>query len=431
MLAAAVLLLFLAALCFCVVTGTEVLWALLFGALCFAGYAAYKGFRGRKLLRLMWEGVGRVKNALLVICLVGIMTGLWRACGTLPYIVSHTVSWIDARFFGLWAFLLSCLMSLLTGSSLCSASIMGVILMLLARSAGADPLLTGGAVLSGIFFGDRCSPMSSSASLVSSVTQTQLFDNIRAMLRTCILPFLLSVLGYLLLSLHSTARPVSAAVAAELGDVFVLRWPLLLPAAAIVVLSLFRLNVKLTMLISILLSGAVGAAVQHMGIADIFSVMLFGFQSETVPFMAGGGLLSVLRVIGIVSISSTYVGIFRATGLMNIATRPVRALADRLSPYPAEVLVSLPVAAVSCSQNLGILLTDQLCSDCFPSRSEAALGIENSIVLTAALVPWNVAAAAPMLLMDVGPGCLKFALFLYLLPLVNSCAAFWRFRHRT
>jgi NhaC family Na+:H+ antiporter len=184
-----VLSLFLAGLCTCIVTGADLLYALLFGALCFIAYALRRGYRGRALLLLLWEGVAKLKNVVLILFLISIITGLWRACGAIPYVVYHAVGWIDPRRFALWAFLLSCLMSLLTGSALCTSSILGVILMLLARSVGADPLLTGGAVIAGSFFGDRCSPMSSSANLVCAVTGTKLYDNIRAMLRSAPSPF--------------------------------------------------------------------------------------------------------------------------------------------------------------------------------------------------------------------------------------------------
>lgn len=62
-----------------------------------------------------------------------------------------------------------------------------------------NPLFTGGAVVSGIFFGDRCSPVSTSALLVSELTGTDLYGNIRRMLRSCLVPFVLTCAAYLAL----------------------------------------------------------------------------------------------------------------------------------------------------------------------------------------------------------------------------------------
>ena len=61
------------------------------------------------------------------------------------------------------SFLLNCGISVLTGTSFGTAATIGVICMSMGVSEGANPLLLGGAILSGAFFGDRCSPFSTSA----------------------------------------------------------------------------------------------------------------------------------------------------------------------------------------------------------------------------------------------------------------------------
>ena len=93
-------------------------------------------------------------------------------------------------------FLMNCLVSFMTGTSFGTAATMGVISMTIAGTAGVNPVISGGAVISGCFFGDRCSPLSSSAILVASVTETNLFDNIRNMLRTAAVPFVLTCIIY-------------------------------------------------------------------------------------------------------------------------------------------------------------------------------------------------------------------------------------------
>ena len=75
-------------------------------------------------------------------------------------------------------------------------------------------MLIGGAVLSGVFFGDRCSPVSTSALLVAELTQTSIFDNIRAMLRTSWLPFVLTSLLYLFVGMATPHTQTSLDLAA-------------------------------------------------------------------------------------------------------------------------------------------------------------------------------------------------------------------------
>ena len=111
---------------------------------------------------------------------------------------------------------MNCLVSFMTGTSFGTAATMGVISMTIAGTAGVNPVISGGAVISGCFFGDRCSPLSSSAILVASVTETNLFDNIRNMLRTAAVPFALTCLIYGAIGLGG-ANQVDAA---SISDVF-------------------------------------------------------------------------------------------------------------------------------------------------------------------------------------------------------------------
>lgn len=107
----------------------------------------------------------------LLLCVISLLTAVWRACGSI---------------FG-------------------SAATIGVICMTMADSMGIPSIYTGGAILAGIFFGDRCSPVSTSALLVSELTKTDLFSNIRNMLRSALVPFALSCIIYTVLgwTLHA------------------------------------------------------------------------------------------------------------------------------------------------------------------------------------------------------------------------------------
>ena len=53
--------------------------------------------------------------------------------------------------------------------------------------------------LVGCLFGDRCSPVSTSALLISELTHTDIYDNLRAMVRTAFVPFALTCAVYAVL----------------------------------------------------------------------------------------------------------------------------------------------------------------------------------------------------------------------------------------
>ncbi|MFQ9491232.1 MAG: hypothetical protein ACLR0N_10155 [Bilophila wadsworthia] len=103
---AIVLSVFLGGLAVCVLTGASVLWALLLGLACFAGYALRQGHAPRDVALMLWSGVRSVRNILIIFGLIGMLTAVWRASGTLPFIIHHTLQWVDPAYFILWVFLL-------------------------------------------------------------------------------------------------------------------------------------------------------------------------------------------------------------------------------------------------------------------------------------------------------------------------------------
>ena len=86
-------------------------------------------------------------------------------------------------------FLLNCLISVLTGTALGTAATIGVVCATMASALGIPSWMTGGAILSGVYFGDRCSPVSTSALLVAELTETGIYTNIKNMIKSALAPF--------------------------------------------------------------------------------------------------------------------------------------------------------------------------------------------------------------------------------------------------
>ena len=138
------------------------------------------------------------------------MTALWRASGTIPFIVSKASTLIRPSVFLLMTFLLNSGLSVLTGTSFGTSATMGVICASMGSTMGVSPILTGGAVLSGAFFGDRCSPVSTSALLVAGITGTDIYKNIRGMIRTSLIPFIAACVIYFAIGVSVSAEGSAA-----------------------------------------------------------------------------------------------------------------------------------------------------------------------------------------------------------------------------
>ncbi len=412
--------LFCAGLLLCILFDFSVLYALGFGLLLFLLYGRLRRFSWEELLRMAWDGVRTVRNILITFLLIGILTALWRAAGTIPVIVSYASVLIRPSVYLLMTFLLCCAVSVLMGTSFGTAATMGVICATMGAALGVDIRLIGGAVLSGVLFGDRCSPVSTSALLVAELTGTTVFDNIRRMICSALIPFLVSTGIYAMLGLLTPRGGTMLDLRALFAREFSLHWSALVPAAAVLLLSALRVNVKITMAVSILTAVPLCLILQRVPPSALLRIALTGYRAadeELGTMLNGGGIVSMLRVIGIVCLSSSYSGIFQKTGLLDSAQRAITRLADRSSSFAAMVCTAVLSGMIACNQTLAVLLTSQLCSELKRDASDFALDLEDSVIVIAPLIPWSIAGGVPLAAVGASASAIPLACYLYLLPL--------------
>lgn len=243
--------LFAGGLLICLWFHASVLYALAFGYIVFFCYGRHSHLSVKELLVLSWQGIRTVRMVLIVFCLIGLITATWRASGTIPFLVYEAGQVISPHAFYLLTFLLNAMLSILIGTSFGTAATMGVICMSIGHVMGVSQVLESGAILSGIYFGDRCSPLSTSALVVATITKTDLFTNLHRMAVRAVVPFLLSCVFYGLAGFYSASGEVEISILAEFSEEFALSWLALLPALVVIVMSLLRIAVWKTMLISI------------------------------------------------------------------------------------------------------------------------------------------------------------------------------------
>ena len=443
---------FSVALLGCVLTDTSILFALAFGLALFSGYALWKGNTPRAVLQMWWSGIHTILPILVTFVLIGCITAFWRASGTIPAIVAYGAALVSPSVCVLATFLLCALMSVLTGTAFGTGATMGVICMTMAHGVGASELFVGGAIVAGSYYGDRMSPMSTSALLVATLTGTDIYKNLKAMFRTGLVPTILAcgiyfVLGYMgtgaanlqppslrgeghevaggvaqMALATSTAEVAGNSVATLFAQSFDLSFLTLIPALFIVVFSLFRWHFQRMMAASIAAAVVIAVVLQGIAIADLPRIAVFGYWPEDAALAAaigGGGILSMARIGAIVCLSSCYAGLFEATGFLRTFTAQITALAVRITPFGSVFVAGLVTGMVACNQTLSILLTYDLCKTAEPDREKLAVAIENTAVVLSPVIPWSIAAAVPLAATGAPTACLVFAVYLYLLPLWN------------
>lgn len=432
--------LFAAALIVCVILNVSVIYALLAGLLIFSLCAFKMGYGAKSIFKMMLDGIKTAKNVILSLILIGMLTALWRAAGTIPAIISYAASLIHPKTVVLMSFILNCGVSLLTGTAFGTAATMGVISMTMGIAMGADPVLLGGAIVSGAYFGDRASPMSTSALLVSELTETNVFSNIRGMLRRSLIPFIVCCVLYTLagISLHSGGD------VPDLSDLFSqelqLHWLCLIPAVLVIVMSVFKIRVQITMTVSIISAAVLCSAIQKFTATNILGIAAAGFHaqsSQVAALLDGGGIasmlrsiaISMLRSIAIIIVSSTYAGIFSGTGMLGEIRERIQALSRMISAFGAVLVTSAMASVISCNQTLAIMLTHQLCRNTENDRQRLALYIEDTAIVLPALIPWSIAASVPLDSIGAPISGLLAASFLYILPFYSMLKAVKENKH--
>lgn len=242
------------------------------------------------------------------------------------------------------------------------------------------------------------------------------------MIKSALAPFTITCILYLTVSIQLHGKTEMPDLGHAFGSEFRLSWIALLPAAVILLLSVVQAGVKIAMIASIVTAIPVCIGLQNMAFTELPELLLNGFHSTDVTVAAmlnGGGITSMLKVGAIVCISSSYSGIFQATGILNGFQKMVCLLANRTKPYFAVLVTSILTSVMACNQTLAIMLTDQLCSRTEPDKLRFANNLEDSAVLIAPLVPWSIACAVPLTAAGAPGYSVLFAVFLYLLPLCD------------
>lgn len=423
---------FIAAMIACMIAGIDTFFALALGIILFSVIGLRRGHKPGQLWHMMWSEGRKLIPLLAIFVFIGAITALWRSSGTITFFIYYGIQVIRPGIFLLVAFLLTCLLSYALGTSFGVTGTVGIILMALARSGGVDTAMTAGAVLSGAYFGDRCSPASSSGLLVAAVTETKQYDNIRNMHRTGWLPMVVSIAIYGALSAANPIQAVEESLLNTLTDSFSLSLWTVVPAVLMLVLPMVKVSISTTLIVSCAAAFGVSVLVQGMGAWETLVSAVMGYTPESAELahiLAGGGVLNMMSTSFAVMATGLLAGLLSGLGILDGLKGVAEKLALRWGLFPVTVLVSLVAGMVFCNQSIIIMMAYPLLHEvyqrCGHGNAELALDVENSGIVMAALIPWNIAGAVPLQMLDSGPEAIPYMVLLYMIPLCYGLSKKW------
>ena len=415
--------------------GMFLAYPLMVAVVLFSIVAIRKGYKLKEIYQMGYRGGKKSLVVIKIFILIGAIVPIWMASGTVPAIVYYGINLIIPNLFILFAFLISCFVSLMIGTSMGTCGVVGIAFMVMAKSGGVNLAATAGAVIAGAYFGDRCSPMSSSASFVAFLTDTNIYDNIRNMFKSGIIPFMLSVVFYALVSYVFPMNISTNTINNEILRAFNLNVVVFIPAIIIIMFSLFKVKVKISMSVSIIAALLISIFVQGESLSDYLRYMIYGFSLDKsdplYTIIKGGGIISMLRTSLIVFLASIIAGIVEETEMLNKIEDITQRADSRYGIFRNVFITSIFTAAVGCSQTFAVMLTHLLNKKAYEKNNldnlSLAMDLENTAILIAALIPWNAALLTPMTILGSDISCIPYLAYIYILPVSNLL--YLRFRN--
>ncbi|XOK64331.1 Na+/H+ antiporter NhaC family protein [Paenibacillus elgii] len=378
----------------------------------------HSGIRGKELGAGIWEGVRRTKEVVWLLLLVGMILPCWAVSGTVDELVRWALAVVQPQYALTFSFLICAFVSMILGTSTGTLSAVGVPLIGMAIHVGVPLPYVAGAVVSGIFVGDRTSPFSSAHQLIAASTETSIPRQWRAMAPTSALALLVSLAFYGWLDLRTAKGLVEQSanlIPSDLGESLVLLIPILVLLGSIVL----RLKTKYGFLLSIAAAIIVGSLQKGVGPAAWLKAMWSGAEHSIVE---GKGLLSMISLVSLIVLAGAFNGILERSNLIGAyIERMMGEMPSLASATWRTGAFGLVLCLISCTQTLPIIMSGRnilpLWNRRFSSAHLSRVIADTSAVLAAA-VPWNLLAVLCSTFVGVPvEQYLPFAIFLWSLPL--------------
>ena len=396
-------------LIFVVLNDIHIAFGLLASYLIFAFVSRLMGKTFNEIKTLSWNGGKRSFVVLKIFILIGLVTASWMIAGTIPSIVYYSMKIMNPKFFILFAFLSSSLVSYMLGTSFGTASTIGVVLMIMARGGDINLNIAAGAVLSGCYVGDRASPMSSCANLVANQTQTDLYPMLKKLRHTALIPLIATSIIYLFLSFKNPLTVVGNNIISQIQESYNINFIALVPALVMLILSGFQYNVKKSMAISVVSGAIVAFIIQNVSIIDILKTLISGYKLDPshplVNLMKGGGLFANLKAGIVIFISCSLAGLLEGLDIFKKTGDLFTSFNTRSKVYISTALTSIASASFGGNQSIAVVMVSGIIKELYKKRNysnyDLATDIANTTVLIAPMIPWNIAVLIPATIFDV------------------------------
>jgi len=399
------------------------------------------------------SNIGDVTTAIVILLLIGAISGTWTMSGIVPTFIYYGVKIISPKLFLLTACAICAIVSLMIGSSWTTIATIGVALMGIGRAEGFSDGMIAGAIISGAYFGDKMSPLSDTTVMASSINGVNLFTHIRYMMITTVPAITISLVIFTIMGLsHSGADTATIQVYTDvLSSKFnITLWLLIVPlltaimiakkmpalivlALSTVLAALFALIFQTDILTEIGTSviGEPRGKVLFTGVIESIynSVSISTGNPEVDSLVSSKGMLGMLNTVYLIICAMCFGGCMKASGMLEALSGLILPLAKgRTSLVGTTVVTGTALNGIVSDQFLSIILTSSIFKDLFEEKGyEKKLlsrAVEDSATVTSPLYPWSSCGMTQATILSVPTiSYMPFCFFNYLCPLMSITIA--------
>lgn len=342
-----------------------------------------------------------------ILMTVGMIIGVWILSGTVPLLIYYGLAILSPGIFLFAACIICAIISLATGTSWGTVGTVGLALVGIGEGLGIPIYLSGGAVVSGAFFGDKMSPLSDTTNLAPAVCGTDLWSHIRAMIATTGPAMAIALILYAVIGMGYAGGDLASEtvelISMKLQETFYLSWWLLLPPAVVVVLAVKRFPALPSIFTGVVLGGIVAIVAQGSSLHDVFNAMQNGYTSQTGietvdKLLSKGGIQSMTWIITLVLIALGFGGILERTRCLEVVLENILKIAKgRLGLITASTGAAVGTNVITGDVYLSLALPGRMFAPAFRgmglSTTNLSRSIEDGGTLISPLIPWNVGGA--------------------------------------
>lgn len=358
-----------------------------------------------EIVRAIGAGLWEARTALVIFVLIGALIAALIQAGTVATLIHWGITLISPTWFLPAALILSCLMSIATGTAWGTAGTAGVVLIGIGAAMGIPLPLVAGAVVSGAAFGDKMSPVSDTTNLSAMAAGTDLYRHIRSMTYTTGPTLVLVTVAYTITGMAQGANPLPQTqlqtLTAAIASHYHVGWVTTIPFLVLIALGVARVKAGWAMLAATITATLIAWLYQGAALTNTLGALWGGGHAntgvETIDSLfARGGVTSMWFTL-VLSVQALALGAMLSRfGYMRTIIEGLLLKVKRVGSLVATTIGAALVGNLGMGEAyMSIVLGGQLFRDEYDRRGidRAVLSrcLEEGATLTTPLIPWTTA----------------------------------------